>query len=150
MLCLDRVCVSDPRLPLGDRELAEIFTCLAGVFGLEEWEVGVRLVNDREMAELNTRFMGCLGPTNVLSFPAREGARLGDLALSPETVAREIFLYNQDARTYTIRLLAHGLLHLLGYDHGLEMETMTDLAITECGDCAPSPGPCSKSEGKRG
>jgi probable rRNA maturation factor len=130
MLHLDRTVPADPRLPLSGPELMQIFEGLAGVFGLLDWEVFLRIVDDREMADLNMTFTGCLGPTNVLSFPAEDGTGLGDLVLSAETLAREAFLYNQDTHEYTVRLLAHGLLHLLGHDHGPEMEGLTELAVT--------------------
>ena len=74
MLHLDLTVPVDPRLPLSGPDLMHIFEGLAGVFGLLDWEVSLRIVDDREMAELNGRFMGCLGPTNVLSFPGSETA----------------------------------------------------------------------------
>ena len=129
MLYLDKSVATDPRLPLSAPELGDIFDGLAGVFGLDDWSVDLRIVDDREMAELNQQFMGCLGPTNVLSFPSGETPRLGDLVLSAETLAREALLYNQDVHAYTVRLLAHGLLHLMGHDHGPEMDGLTELAV---------------------
>jgi len=82
----------------------EIFEGLALAFGLDEWQLSLRIVDDREMAELNGQYMGCLGPTNVLSFPGDEDW-LGDLVLSVETLVRECRLYNQDPHEYTVRLL---------------------------------------------
>lgn len=138
MLRLDKAVPTDPRLPLSVPELGAIFDGLAEVLGLSDWEVDLRIVDDREMAELNGQFMGCLGPTNVLSFPSAEKPWLGDLVLSAETLAREAFLYNQDIHAYTVRLLAHGLLHLMGHDHGPEMDGLTELAVAtvipEAGD----------------
>jgi len=129
MLHLEQCVAADPRFPLSGPELMEIFEGLAGCFGLDEWELSLRLVDDREMAELNALHMGCLGPTNVLSFPSGETPWLGDLVLSAETLAREAFFYNQDLYAYTVRLLAHGLLHLMGHDHGPEMDGLTELAV---------------------
>lgn len=129
MLYLDQSVLCDPRFPLSGSELMAIIEGLTGILGLTEWEVSLRLVDDREMAVLNETFMGCLGPTNILSFPQGGGGHLGDLVLSVETLARETFLYNQDPHEYTVRLLAHGMLHLLGYDHGPEMDSLTDLAV---------------------
>jgi probable rRNA maturation factor len=129
MLHLDQVVPVDPRFPLSGPELMEIFEGLAAAFALDGWELSLRIVDDLEMAEMNDRFMGCLGPTNVLSFPGGEGEWLGDLVLSAETLARESWLYNQDPHEYTVRLLAHGLLHLLGHDHGPQMEALTELAV---------------------
>ena len=129
MLHLDQTVPVDPRFPLSGPELMEIFEGLALAFGLDAWELSLRIVDDREMAELNERFMGCLGPTNVLSFPGGDEDWLGDLVLSAETLVREAWLYNQDLHEYTVRLLAHGLLHLMGHDHGREMDALTDLAV---------------------
>ena len=129
MLHLEQDVATDPRFPLSGAELMDIFEGLAAAFGLEEWELSLRLVDDREMTELNGSFMGCLGPTNILSFPGGEGDWLGDLVLSVDTLARETRLYNQDPREYTVRLLAHGLLHLMGHDHGPMMDDLTDLAV---------------------
>lgn len=133
MLLLDQAVPADPRFPLSGPELMEIFEGLAAVFGLEDWEVSLRLVDDREMAELNDQYMGCLGPTNILSFPGGDGTMLGDLVLSVETLVRESWLYNQDTREYAVRLLAHGLLHLMGHDHGPEMDGLTDVAVAAVG-----------------
>ena len=69
----------------------------------------------------------------MLSFPAEDADWLGDLVLSVDTLAREAFLYNQDRREYTVRLLAHGLLHLMGHDHGPEMDALTELAVASLG-----------------
>ncbi|UTF49226.1 rRNA maturation RNase YbeY [Desulfomicrobium sp. ZS1] len=128
MLHLDQTVPVDPRFPLSGPELMEIFEGLALAFGLDEWQLSLRIVDDREMAELNGQYMGCLGPTNVLSFPGDEDW-LGDLVLSVETLVRECRLYNQDPHEYTVRLLAHGLLHLMGHDHGPKMEALTELAV---------------------
>lgn len=139
MLYLERLTAHDPRFPLSGPELSEVFDALAVLFGLDAWEASLRIVDDREMATLNKQYMGCLGPTNILSFPAEESEFLGDLVLSADTLAREIFLYNQDPREYTVRLLAHGFLHLMGHEHGPEMDDLTDQAVailgtvTECG-----------------
>ncbi len=130
MLHLDQAVPVDPRFPLSGPELMEIFEGLAAVFGLDDWEISLRIVDDREMAELNQSFMGCLGPTNVLSFPGGDESWLGDLVLSVETLAKESWLYNQDTHEYTVRLLAHGVLHLMGHDHGPEMESLTELAVS--------------------
>lgn len=133
MLHLDQRVAVDPRFPLSGPELMDIFEGLAQALGLEEWELCLRIVDDAEMADLNALHMGCLGPTNVLSFPGGEGDWLGDLVLSTETLAREAWLYNQDVHEYTVRLLAHGLLHLMGHDHGPEMEGLTELAVASVG-----------------
>ncbi|MDR2488996.1 MAG: rRNA maturation RNAse YbeY, partial [Desulfovibrio sp.] len=51
---------------------------------------------------------------------------LGCLALSVDTLLRECFLYGQNTDEHCIRLLAHGLSHLMGMDHGPEMDSLAD------------------------
>lgn len=87
--------------------------------GVEEGELGLAFVGAEEMRELKRDHLGIDEPTDVLSFPIDGRAplpagmprALGDVVLCPEVVGRE-----------WRRPLTHGLLHLLGYDHGEAME----------------------------
>lgn len=92
--------------------------------GCEDMELSVLLTDDAGIAELNGRYRGKTGPTNVLSFPQRDGAcpglasnMLGDVVVSLETAAREAAGQNCSLEFRVYILLCHGLLHLLGYDH---------------------------------
>lgn len=129
-------------LPLSTGEIQGAILDIYRAIGLEEVSLDLNLVDDAEIAELNLTFLGCDGPTNILSFPSGEQAakpsthaskpivakHIGWLALSLETTVREAFLYQQDVTEHAIRLLAHGILHLAGYDHGEEMFALTDKA----------------------
>ncbi len=119
----------DPVLPLANSELRNIFEILDGIFNFCEREIILHLVNDAKMADLNTRFLACTGPTNVLAFPDDAEGRLGEIALSVDTLAREIQLYAQIPVEHTVRLLAHASLHLLGFEHGAEMDMLTQTAV---------------------
>ena len=87
--------------------------------GVDDGELGIAFVAPDEMRGLKRDHLGIDEPTDVLSFPIDgrddlpEGMprALGDVVLCPQVVAEE-----------WRRPLAHGLLHLLGYDHGAEME----------------------------
>jgi probable rRNA maturation factor len=87
--------------------------------GIEDGELGVQFVDADEMRVLKREHLGVDEATDVLSFPIDgtdplpDGVprQLGDVVLCPEVVGA-------DWR----RPLVHGLLHLLGYDHGAEME----------------------------
>ena len=87
-------------------------------------ELSILFTDDKRMAELNNRYLGRKGPTNVLAFPMVGGpmpdidsAILGDVAISVDTALRESKELEEPVE-YTIdRLLIHGVLHLLGYDH---------------------------------
>lgn len=77
------------------------------------------IVDDGQIGLLNRNNLHVPGPTNILSFPAGAG---GSLALSFDTYSRECRLYGQNGRAYLARLLAHGLGHIAGYDHGRTMD----------------------------
>lgn len=94
--------------------------------------VDLYLIDDAAMARANARHLGCIGPTNVLSFPGACGVP-GTLLLSLDTLARECFFYGQTPRRHLVRLLAHGMGHLAGLDHGPEMEAL-------CGACEEAAG----------
>jgi probable rRNA maturation factor len=85
-------------------------------------ELSVSFVTLEEMAGLHAAYLGEDGPTDVLSFPLAEpdedGVRiLGDVVIAPVVAAAN----NPTDPAAELRLLlAHGILHLLGYDHEQE------------------------------
>ena len=87
-------------------------------------DVVVLLANDATLEDLNQRFRGKAGPTNVLSFPAPDAARphLGDIAIAYGVCAREAREQNKTLKHHLMHLVAHGVLHLVGYDHQTESE----------------------------
>jgi probable rRNA maturation factor len=106
--------------------------------GREPLELGVELIvaGDGDIAEVNARNLGCSGPTNILSFPG-DGASLGTLFLSADTMEREAVLYGQDVEEHAVRLLAHGMGHIMGFDHSPEMD---DFCAYLEGACLPESG----------
>ncbi len=93
--------------------------------------VAILLTDDATVADLNQRFRNKTGPTNVLSFPAPENpeGHLGDIALAYGVCAREAEEQGKPFAHHLQHLVAHGVLHLLGYDHleEDEAEEMEDL-----------------------
>ena len=86
--------------------------------------VSVLLTNDLAQQALNARFRGQDKPTNVLSFPAPTNVErfLGDVSLAFETCAREAAEQGKPLAHHLQHLTAHGVLHLLGYDHVTDAE----------------------------
>ncbi len=100
----------------------------------------VRLVDEETMASLNSRWMHATGPTDVLAFPMdeleppragqepEEGC-LGDLAVCPQVAQAQADERSQDPVEELRLLTVHGILHLLGYDHGEPEEQNTMFAL---------------------
>jgi probable rRNA maturation factor len=94
-------------------------------------ELSILLVDVDYMTELNHRWMGGDGPTDVLAFPMDESsvdhgpsesnggepALLGDIVLCPEMAAKQAAGAGHSAADELHLLTVHGVLHLLGYDH---------------------------------
>jgi probable rRNA maturation factor len=94
-------------------------------------ELSVILVGPEQMAEYNRRFMDRKGPTDVLAFPLEELAAgqvpprfagdppvvLGDVFLCPVEIEKRSQRERIEYEDFLHLLLAHGILHLLGYDH---------------------------------
>ena len=98
---------------------AELARAVLGREGIDEGELGIAFVGPDEMKDLKREHLGIDEATDVLSFPldgrdelpAGVPRALGDVVLCPQVVGEE-----------WRAPLVHGLLHLLGYDHGDDME----------------------------
>jgi len=92
--------------------------------GREHAHLTVLLADDAELQALNARFRGKAAPTNVLSFPSVGGepGALGDIALALGVCLREAVEQGKPLGHHLQHLTAHGVLHLLGYDHESEAE----------------------------
>lgn len=108
-------------------------------------QANVFFVNDSHMRDLNRRTRRVNRPTDVLAFPLhdvrRPGSglwrrrdadgvlRLGDVVVSVPAARRQAREHEVSFRAELMQLVAHGLLHLLGYDHvtAAEERTMTQL-----------------------
>jgi probable rRNA maturation factor len=86
--------------------------------------VTILLTDDESVRDLNDRFRGKDYATNVLSFPAPENpeGHLGDIALAFGVCAREATEQGKPLGHHLQHLVAHGVLHLLGYDHETDAE----------------------------
>jgi len=100
--------------------------------GCKDCELSVLLTGDRHIAELNQRYLKRKGPTNVLAFPMSGGPPplvetnlLGDVVVSVERAVDESNESGESLEETLFRLLIHGILHLLGYDHEKSPEDAT-------------------------
>ncbi len=105
-------------------------------------ELSILITDDKHMAELNSRFLKRNGPTNVLAFPVKddnpdepETSMLGDIVISLDAAMRDAIKAGESLTKMIDRLLIHGLLHLLGYNHerseeAWKMEEETERLLT--------------------
>ncbi|MEP6470569.1 MAG: rRNA maturation RNase YbeY [Acidobacteriota bacterium] len=118
-----------------------ILLATARAAGGGDREVSVLFCGDRRMAGLNRRWRRKNRSTDVLSFPVGErGARfLGDIVISVPYANRQARRRGDSPAREMDRLLVHGYLHLLGYDHetddgemdALESKVRARLGIAE-------------------
>lgn len=106
-------------------------------------EVSIRLAADEEVRTLNRQYRGQDKPTNVLSFPMIQPdllqtvtrgtddgeVLLGDIVLAHGVCGREAAERGIALADHAAHLLVHGVLHLLGYDHGTDGQAETMEAI---------------------
>ena len=85
----------------------------------------VLITGDPQIRDLNARFRGKRRPTNVLAFsnetasgfPRESEEYLGDIAISMDRARVEARAEGITITSRVLRLVAHGVLHLLGFDH---------------------------------
>ena len=86
--------------------------------GREDVEVSIALLADEDMRELNRRYLGKDGPTDVISFAlGEEGDLVGDVYVGLEQALRQAEELGLPAHEELARLVIHGVLHVLGHDH---------------------------------
>jgi probable rRNA maturation factor len=105
-------------------------------------ELSVLITNEARMSQLHIEWMNLTGPTDVLSFPMDEvrpgswsgddevaAPILGDLVLCPAIAAEQARSAGHSTDAELELLTAHGILHLLGYDHAEPEEEATMFAL---------------------
>ena len=108
---------------LDRRRIARRAQIVLETIGHSASELSVVLVGDAVMRRLNRDYRGKDRPTDVLAFSLLEGTgagvseAIGDVVISTATAARQARENGLTLREEVDRLLVHGILHLVGYDH---------------------------------
>jgi probable rRNA maturation factor len=129
----------DVRGELLDRVRDAVAFALEAEGAPDDVEVSASLVGEAEIAELNKRYRGVSGPTDVLAFAYEDEAQrpsgaafaLGDIAISPAVAARQAAELGSSVEDEIEMLAVHGTLHLLGYEHGAADNAAADPAGDE-------------------
>jgi probable rRNA maturation factor len=102
-----------------------------------ECELNLVFVDIEEMSELHIKWMDESGPTDVLSFPmdlpepGNEAVTLGDIVIAPVVAAAQAATAGHSIDHEIFILAAHGLLHILGYDHATPEEEKAMFTLQE-------------------
>lgn len=111
----------DIEKPLNNK-LNKVVSTILDQEKMSDCVINLRLLNDKEMKKLNMQFRQKDKTTNVLSFPnddisVKQTKNIGDIAISVEYVKAEAKKEGKTFDDHIIHMLAHGVYHILGYDH---------------------------------
>jgi probable rRNA maturation factor len=94
--------------------------------GVDTYEISISFVDNDEMTKLNEERLGRSGPTDVIAFDLSEPGfpfeKVGDIYICTDTALENSARFNVSHEQELLRLVVHGVLHVLGY---------TDLDATE-------------------
>jgi len=124
------------KIALSKKMLRDAAQKMLAELGYEHFDLGIFLTTNRTIRKFNRIYRNKNKPTDILSFPyhpnLKPGARipvaheedknLGDLIISLEYVKKDAPRWQQSFESRLIVLLAHGIAHLLGYDHQTDEE----------------------------
>lgn len=120
------------------RDLEWRAEAMLDALGLSNAELSILLCDDDTIRRLNRRYREKNKPTDVLAFPMQEGpgpasrsGMLGDVVISLPTATRQAGQGDRPIIEEVTFLLAHGILHLVGYDHATPAEEREMTARTQ-------------------
>jgi probable rRNA maturation factor len=112
------------RIKTDKKKIKEWMETILRELAFQDGELSILLVDDEEITRLNQRYLKRNRPTNVISFPMKEGEMshihpeiLGDIVVSIDSAEREAKMIRIPFEKRLLMLLIHGFLHLIGYDH---------------------------------
>ncbi|HEV7992415.1 MAG TPA: rRNA maturation RNase YbeY [Gemmatimonadaceae bacterium] len=115
------VAVEGVRIPVSRARVAAVAEGVLHAERVRDAMLSVAFVSDRRMAALNRRHLGHRGPTDVISFGFEpfdaSGDVVGDVYIAPGVARRNARIAKASVREELLRLVVHGVLHVLGHDH---------------------------------
>jgi probable rRNA maturation factor len=109
------------RVPLPRRRVADVARAVLRAERSAPARVSITFVSNGRIAALNRRHLGHRGSTDVLSFALSPGmpnvSIVGDVYIAPDVARRNAEAHGVSLRDELTRLVVHGVLHVLGFDH---------------------------------
>lgn len=104
--------------PLDEERVARAVTVVAEAEAVTSGEISVTFLAAEAMAVLNEAHLRRPGPTDVIAFNlAKPDAPLGDIYICPDVARESALEFGVELEEELLRLVVHGVLHVLGYDH---------------------------------
>jgi conserved hypothetical protein TIGR00043 len=95
-------------------------------FGFKNSMLDIYITDDEEIKHLNSTYRQKDKPTDVLSFNINENIEniyyLGEIVISYDTALKQAIEYGVSLEQELTRLLVHGIVHLMGYNHETSLE----------------------------
>ena len=117
------------RLPMARARVSEIARRVLAAEGIREAMLSITFLGTRAMAALNRKHLGHRGATDVISFAfaasGRRGPVVGDIYIAPDVARTNARRHGIAGREEMARLIVHGVLHVLGYDHAEDASRVT-------------------------
>ena len=115
------VALEGVRIPIARSRVAALAEGVLRRERVRDALLSIAFVSDRRIAALNRAHLGHAGATDVISFgfaPAEAGgAVVGDVYVAPGVARRNAAEHGGSVREEVMRLVVHGVLHVLGHDH---------------------------------
>jgi rRNA maturation RNase YbeY len=106
------------RVPLARDRARRIACRVLRAEGVREALLSIAFVTPRAIARLNRAHLGHAGPTDVIAFAfAGPGPVVGDIYIAPAVARRNAARFGVGVREELVRLVVHGVLHVVGHDH---------------------------------
>lgn len=112
---------------------SELINKLAKQISRRRYVVSMSFVSKGKMRTLNRKYRKKDKPTDVLSFDMKEGCLLGDVVICPQVAKANARKFGSTFKSEIARLAVHGILHLLGFDHGKKMFDKQDKIVKGAG-----------------
>jgi len=86
----------------------------------EKYELSLGIIDSKKIHKLNKQYRNVDSPTDILSFPLDKN--FGEIFICPEITKKKAVDFERNYENYFSYLFIHGLVHLLGFDHGKKMD----------------------------
>lgn len=109
------------RLPLPRERVVDIARAVLRAERVRDARLSIAFVDNRRIAQLNRRHLAHRGATDVISFAfaseSVDGPLAGDIYIAPDVARRNATAHAVPIREEMTRLVVHGVLHVIGFDH---------------------------------